>query len=68
MGFPGLGNIEGQMKRIGLSQKVISATKVTIEREEETIVITSPTVLEMNMRGMISYQTAGTIEIIRKVG
>ncbi|MCX6776340.1 MAG: hypothetical protein NT130_05845 [Candidatus Micrarchaeota archaeon] len=67
MELPGMGNIENQMKKIGLSQKVISAIKVTIEREDETIIITGPTVLEMNMRGMISYQTAGTIEKIKKV-
>jgi len=67
MDIPGMGNVESQMKKIGLASKTISALKVTIEREDEQIVITNPVVLEMDMRGMISYQTAGTIEKIKKV-
>ncbi len=63
--FPGLGNpkqMQGMMKKMGISQEDISAEKVIIEKTDgNKIIIENPSVQKIKMQGNESFQITGDI-------
>jgi len=51
--------IEGMMKKMGISQQNIPAKRVIIELEDENLVIDDPNVIKVNMQGQETYQVVG---------
>ncbi len=52
--------MNAMMKQLGMSQEDIPATKVTIEREDDSkIVIENPSVSLMKIQGQEMYQVSG---------
>lgn len=52
--------MQGMMKKMGISQNEISAQKVIIEKHDgEKIVIENPSVVNIKMQGQSSYQISG---------
>jgi nascent polypeptide-associated complex subunit alpha len=51
--------IEGMMKKMGISQQSIAAKRVIIELEDENLVIDEPNVTKVNMQGQETYQIMG---------
>jgi nascent polypeptide-associated complex subunit alpha len=51
--------IEGMMKKMGISQVPIDARRVIIECEDKNIIIDDPSVLKVNMQGQKTYQISG---------
>lgn len=60
--------IEGMMKKMGIAQQNIDAKRVTIELEEENIVIDEPSVVKINMQGQESFQITGESRVEAKEG
>jgi nascent polypeptide-associated complex subunit alpha len=67
--FPNLGGIDPRkldtmMKKMGIENKTIEATKVIIETTTNKITINNPSVTEVSMQGQKTYQIVGepTIE------
>ncbi|MBS3084343.1 nascent polypeptide-associated complex protein [Candidatus Pacearchaeota archaeon] len=55
--------MQGMMKKMGISQDEIDAQKVTIEKKDGTlIIIKNPSVMEIKMQGNRSFQISGEIE------
>jgi nascent polypeptide-associated complex subunit alpha len=52
------------MKRMGIKQDELPATKVIILLEDSQIVINQPSVMKVNMMGQESYQISGEEEIL----
>ncbi|MEM2974155.1 MAG: nascent polypeptide-associated complex protein [Candidatus Micrarchaeia archaeon] len=56
------------MQQMGIKSEKIPARRVIIEKEDEKIVIDSPSVMSIEQGGIKSYQvTGGTIEIIPNI-
>lgn len=51
--------IQGMMKKMGISQIPVDAKRVIIECEDHNIVIDEPSVLKVNMQGQKTYQISG---------
>ena len=50
------------MKQMGISQEEIDASRVIIEKQDNTkIIINSPSVTKINMQGQETFQIAGEI-------
>lgn len=49
------------MKRMGISQENVDASKVIIETKDKNIVINNPEVSRVDMQGNISFQVSGAI-------
>lgn len=55
--------MQALMKQMGMSQEEISASKVTIEKSDNTkIVINEPQVIRINVQGKDSFQVSGDVE------
>ena len=54
------------MKKMGISQEEIPATEVIIKTGDKEIVITSPSVLKVNMSGQETFQISGEINVREK--
>lgn len=52
--------IQGMMKRMGISQVPIDAKRVIFECEGYNLVIEDPVVMKINMQGQETYQVNGT--------
>ena len=54
--------MQGMMKKMGISQEEISANRVIIEKKDGSkIIIEEPSVLRVKMQGQISFQISGFI-------
>jgi len=51
--------IQGVMKRMGISQTPVDAKRVTIELEDSNIVIDEPSVMKVMMQGQETFQISG---------
>ena len=49
------------MKKLGIKQEDIEATRVVIETPHKNIIIENPSVSKIDMQGNISFQISGTI-------
>lgn len=49
------------MKQMGIKTKEISSSKVVIECEDGNLVITNPSITEIEMQGKKSYQISGNV-------
>lgn len=64
--MPGLGGIDprkidSMMKKMGIQNKNIEATKVIIETLSEKIIINNPSVTEVTMQGQRTFQIMGEV-------
>jgi nascent polypeptide-associated complex subunit alpha len=63
--LPGLGNpkqMQGMLKKMGISQEDISAEKVIIEKTDgNKIIIENPSVQKIKMQGNESFQISGDV-------
>lgn len=63
--FPGLGNpkqMQGMLKKMGISQEDVSAEKVIIEKTDgDKIIIENPSITKIKMQGNESFQITGDI-------
>jgi len=54
--------MQGMMKKMGISQEEISAEKVIIEKKDGNLtIIENPTIMKIKMQGEISFQISGEI-------
>ncbi len=54
--------VQGMMRKMGISQEEIHADKVTIEKKDgAVIIIENPSVVEIKMQGETSFQISGEI-------
>lgn len=53
--------VEGLMKKMGIAQEEIDASKVIIECEDKKIVIENPSVMKIKMSGNVSFQISGDV-------
>ena len=51
--------MQGMMKKMGISQNEIDAKRVIIECVDKNIVIDEPSVQKISMQGQVSYQISG---------
>lgn len=49
----------GMMKRMGIAQQTVNASRVVIESDDGNIIIESPSVMKINMQGQESWQITG---------
>ena len=49
------------MRKLGIKQNEIEATRVVIETPQKNIIIENPSVSKIDMQGNISFQISGTI-------
>lgn len=49
------------MKRLGIKQEDIPASRVIIETEDKNIIINNPEVSKVDMQGSISFQISGEV-------
>lgn len=61
--------MQGMMKKMGISQEIIPAERVIIEKNDGTnIIIENPNIMKIKMQGETSFQISGdTKEISREV-
>ncbi len=62
--MPGMNpkKMQGMMKKMGISQEEIDASKVIIEKNDGSkLVIEDPSVTKINMQGQETFQIAGEI-------
>jgi len=68
--FPGLGNpkqMQGMLKKMGISQEEVPTEKVTIEKTDgNKIIIENPSVQKIKMQGNESFQITGDISEIQE--
>jgi nascent polypeptide-associated complex subunit alpha len=59
--MPGMNprQMQGMMKKMGISQVQINASRVIFETAEGNLVIDNPDVLKIKMQGQESYQVTG---------
>jgi alpha-NAC-related protein len=64
--MPGMNpsQMAGMMKKMGISQEQIDATRVIFETPEGKIVIDNPDVMKIKMQGQTSFQVTGDEEFI----
>ena len=62
--------MQGMMKKMGISQDNILAERVIIEKKDgEKIIIDDPSITKIKMQGQISYQIAGNEHVeTEKIG
>ena len=62
--------MQGMMKKMGISQEEISAERVIIEKKDGTqTIIENPSVVKVKMQGQISFQISGEVsEKSKEVG
>ena len=60
--------LEGMMKKMGISQQPVDAKRVIIECEEENIIINEPSIVKVNMSGQESWQITGEARTESKQG
>jgi len=54
--------MQGMMKKMGISQEEISAEKVIIEKRDGTVtIIENPSVIRIKMQGQTSFQISGEV-------
>ncbi len=51
--------IEGVMKRMGISQIPVDAKRVIIEKEDSRTIIDEPSITKVTMQGQTTYQITG---------
>lgn len=51
--------MQGMMKKMGIAQNEIDATRVIIECSDKKIIIDEPSVIKISMQGQVSYQISG---------
>jgi len=51
--------MQGMMKKMGIAQNEIDATRVIIECSDKKIIINEPSVIKISMSGQASYQISG---------
>ena len=62
--FPGgmdINKMQKMMKQMGIDSTEIKAKRVIIEKEDENIIISNPTITQIEMGGQKSFQIAGDI-------
>jgi nascent polypeptide-associated complex subunit alpha len=68
--FPGLGNpkqMQGMLKKMGISQEEVSAERVIIEKTDgNKIVIENPSIQKIKMQGNESFQISGDVSEIQE--
>ena len=63
-------NLEKMMKQLnqmGLKQRSLDAERVIIECGAENIIISGPSVMEIEMQGQKSYQISGKVSVSAKI-
>ncbi len=59
--------MEGMMRKMGISQKEIDSSKVIIEKNDGSkIIINNPNVMKISMQGQESFQISG--EVSEEIG
>jgi len=59
--------MQGMMKKMGISQEEVPTEKVTIEKKDgNLIIIKNPSVMKVKMQGQISFQISGEVEEVSK--
>lgn len=53
--------IQGMMKKMGIAQVDINASRVIIECPDKKIIIDNPSVMKINMQGQQSFQISGEV-------
>lgn len=53
--------ISGMMKKMGINQEEINATRVIIEKEDGKLIIENPNVVKISMQGQDSFQITGEV-------
>lgn len=53
--------MQGMMKKMGISQDEIDASRVIIECQDKNIIIENPSVMKIKMQGQESFQISGDI-------
>jgi nascent polypeptide-associated complex subunit alpha len=53
--------MQAMMRQMGIKSEDISATKVTIETSEGSIIIEDPQVVKITMQGQSSFQISGNV-------
>ena len=53
--------IQGMMKKMGIAQVDINASRVIIECPDKKIIINNPSVMKINMQGQQSFQISGEV-------
>lgn len=51
--------MQGMMKKMGISQTPLDAKRVIFEMEDEKIIIDEPSVMKVSMQGQETYQVSG---------
>lgn len=68
--FPGLGNakqMQGMLKKMGISQEEISAERVIIEKTDgNKIIIENPSIQKIKMQDQESFQITGDVSEIQE--
>jgi len=55
--------MQGMMKKMGISQEDIPTEKVTIEKKDGTVTtVKNPSVVRIKMQGQTSFQISGDVE------
>jgi len=54
--------MQGMMRRMGISQQEIDATEVIIKTLDKEIIVRNPSVAKINMMGQETFQIIGDIE------
>ena len=58
--------IQGMMKKMGISQTPIDAKRVVIECEDSDVVIDEPSVMKVMMQGQETFQISGESRVENK--
>lgn len=53
--------MQGMMKKMGIAQEEIDASRVVIECEDKNIIIENPSVMKIKMQGNESFQISGEV-------
>ena len=53
--------MQGMMKKMGIAQEDIDASRVIIECQDKNIIIENPSVMKVKMQGNESFQISGDI-------
>ncbi|MDP3966530.1 MAG: nascent polypeptide-associated complex protein [archaeon] len=61
--------MQGMMKKMGISQEEVPAQKVTIEKSDgNLIIIENPSIMKIKMQGNTSFQISGDIKEVSREG
>lgn len=53
--------MQGMMKKMGIAQTEINASRVIIECEDRNIIVENPSVIQIKMQGNESFQISGEV-------